>query len=112
MRFYFFTTVIKSCVRELNAYRDIRFCMASYLTFFRTHTIFGECCFYQINFVAPNDVIVLDIQSVYSVISRERKVKLERARGTELRVESETRRLKRSGRKRKTIAPYAKKKRE
>lgn len=34
-------------------------------------------------------IIILDIQSVYSVISRERKVKPERTRGTELRVKRE-----------------------
>lgn len=55
---------------------------------------------------------VLDIQSVYSVISRERKVKPERARGTELRVERETRRSERSGGRSETVALYAKKRRE
>lgn len=62
-------------------------------------------------FIVSN-VIVLDIQSVYSVINHERKVKLERARGIELRVKGKTRRSERSGRKSKTVALYAKKKRE
>lgn len=60
-----------------------------------------------------SDVIVLDIQSVYSVISRERKVKPERGKRNRVASQERNKKIgKKRGRKSKTVALYAKKKRE